>query len=338
MKTRSLLSHAILLCSLVLVFNISITAGFATPQAQNPKVTVPDAEAKAAKAVELAKDVNAKFVAAEEFVKKYPTSKARPQVAQYAASQVFGVTDSDQKVALGQKFVALFADPTEVNLVKPALIDAYVRLKRFDEAFDNGASYLANDTEDVQIRIMLAIAGAELARGQNVKHLKATREYGMKAIELIEADKKPAALNSDSWLKEKAMLPMLYQQMGVISLIEQKPAEAQVGLEKAAKLNPADPFNHALLGSIANNEYQALAQTVQGLPSGKSKDELVQKANTQLDKVIEHYARTVALATGKAEYQPLATQVMADLTAYYKYRHNNSAEGLQKYIDGYKLP
>jgi hypothetical protein len=134
------------------------------------------------------------------------------------------------------------------------------------------------------------------------------------------------------------LLPTIYQQMAVMSLVEQKPAEAQTSLEKAIKLNPSDPFNHALLGSIANSEYQSLAQTVQSLPSGKSKDEMLQKVNTQLDKVIEHYARTVALAAGKTQYEPLANQVMQDLTAYYKYRHNNSAEGLQKYIDGYKVP
>jgi hypothetical protein len=338
MKTRSLLSQAILLCSLGLVFNTSIMAGVITSQDKNPKVTVSDAEAKAAKAVEAARDINAKFVAAEVFVKKYGASKARPQVAQYLASQVFEVTDATQRLTLAQKYVALFTDPTEAKLVKPALIDAYVQLNRFDEAFDSGASYLASDPEDIQVRVLLAMAGAELARGQNLKHAKATREYGVQAIELLEADKKSATMDNDSWLKEKAMLPTLYQRMGVMSLIEQKPTEAQVNLEKAAKLNPADPLNYALLGGITNSEYQSVAQTVRGLPDGKSKDEMLQKANTLIDKVIEQYARAVALSTGKPQYQPLRDQVMQDLTTYYKYRHNNSDDGLQKYIDGYKLP
>jgi tetratricopeptide (TPR) repeat protein len=338
MKTRSLLSHAILLCSLVPIFNISIHASFTTPQTQNPKVTVPEPEAKAAKAVETAKDVNAKFVAAEEFVKKYPTSKGRPQIAQYTASQLFGVTDANQKVKLAQKFVSVFTDPTEAKLVQPALIDAYIQLKRIDEAFDSGAAYLANEAEDVQVRVTLVIAGAELVRTQNMKHLKATREYGAKAIELLEADKKPAAMDNESWAKEKAMLPTLHQQMGVMALVEQKPAEAQASLDKALKLNPTDPLNHALLGSLANSEYQQLAQTVQALPSGKSKDELLVKVNAILDRVIEHYARAVALATGKPQFKPLVDSVMEPLAMYYKYRHNNSVEGLQKYIDGYKAP
>lgn len=338
MKTRSLLSHAILFCLLTLVFNDFTTARAITSQNQTPKITVPEAEAKAAKAIEAAPDANAKFVAAEAFVKKYPASKARPQLAQYLAGQVFGVTDPTQKLAVAQKYIALFTEPMEAKLVEPALIDSYVQLKRFDEAFDRGAAYLANDAEDVHVRILLAITGADLAKNQNAKHLQASRQFGDKAIELIEADKKPANMDDGNWVREKAMLPTLYQQMGIILLVERKPSEAEAKLEKAAKLNPSDPFNHAVLGSITNNDYQTLALSIRGMPEGKSKDDMLQKANQILDKVIEQYAHAVALATDKPEYQTLRDQLMQDLTTYYKYRHNNSDEGLQKYIDGYKLP
>jgi len=126
---------------------------------------------------------------------------------------------------------------------------------------------------------------------------------------------------------KKARLPELYQQMGVMSLVEQHATEAEASLEKAAKLNPADPFNYAMLGAITNNNYQTLALSVRSMPDSKSKDEMVQKANTLLDKVIEQYARAVALATGKPEYQSLHDQVLLDLTSYYKYRHKNLMRG-----------
>jgi hypothetical protein len=338
MKTSSLLSRAIQLCSLVIFFNGLITANVLGWQDTTKKPTIPESEIKAAKALEAAADVNAKFVAAEAFVKKYPASKLRPQLAGYMSNQVFALTEPNQKLAMGQKFVALFSEPMEVKLVQPALVDSFVLLNRFDEAYDMAATYLANDAEDLQVRVLLALSGADLARKQNVKYLKVSSEYGAKAIELIEADKKPAAMENDVWLKQKTLLPVLYQQMGIISLIGQKPSEAEPKLEKAAKLNPADPFTYALLGSITNNDYQTLAATIQGMPSSKSKDEMVQKANQILDKVIEQYARAVALSEGKPQYQSLHEQVMQDLTTYYKYRHNNSVDGLQKYIDGYKMP
>jgi tetratricopeptide (TPR) repeat protein len=211
-------------------------------------------------------------------------------------------------------------------------------LSRHDEAFDTGATYLANDAEEVQVRVLLALLGADLARKQNVKYMKVSGEYGARAIELIEADKKPSAMENDVWLKEKALLPILYQQMGIISLVGQNTSEAEVKLEKAAQLNPADPFNYALLGSITNSEYQTLAVSLQSMPASKAKDEALQKANQIMDKVIERYARAVALSEGKPQYQSLHDQVIQDLTTYYQYRHHNSVEGLQKYIDGYKLP
>jgi len=338
MKTRSLLSHAILLCSLVLVFDTSITASASTWQDKTATIKLPEAEAKAARAVEAAKDVNAKFAAAEEFLKKYPASKARPQVAGYIVNQLFGVTEPNQRLALAQKYIALFTEPMEANLGRPALIDAYVLLKRFDEAYDNGASYLASNPEDVEVLAILAITGAEQARNQNGKYVKVSRQYGMKAIELMEADKKPAFMDNESWVKQKARLPELYQEVGVMSLVQQNASEAEANLEKAAKLNPADPFNYALLGSITNNDYQTMALTVRSMPDSKSKDEMIQKANTLLDKVIEQYARAVAVAEGKPQYQALHDQVLMDLTTYYKYRHKNSDEGMQKYIAGFKLP
>src|SRR5207249_10678842 len=67
-------------------------------------------------------------------------------------------------------------------------------------------------------------------------------------------DKKPAAMDAEAWAREKTMLPQVYPEMAVISLMQQNLPDAQGKLEKAARLNPADPFNNMLLGSIANDE------------------------------------------------------------------------------------
>src|SRR5438876_4638223 len=72
MKTRSLRSHAILLCALGLVISTSIIASVSSGQDKTSTIKVPEAEAKAVKAIEAAQDVNAKFAAAEDFLKKYP--------------------------------------------------------------------------------------------------------------------------------------------------------------------------------------------------------------------------------------------------------------------------
>jgi hypothetical protein len=333
MKTRTFLWQALVLCALAL-------NGYPNARglSSQDKTKIPETEAKAVSAVESAPDINAKIAAAAEFVKKFPQSTARPRVAEYIADQIWAVKDPAQKLALAEKFPTVFTDKTEADWIKPALIDVYIQLGRFDEAFAEGAAYLAKKTDDISLLVNLTIAGVEQAKKQNPKYVNASRQYGARAIELFEANKKPADMDDAFWEKQKLFLPQVYQELAVVSLMEQKPAEAQERLEKAAKMNPADPFNYMLLGSITNDEYQKLAQTYKSMPEGKVKDDTLQKINALLDKVIDQYAHGVGLAEGKLQYQQFHDQLLQDLASYYRYRHNNSTDGLQKLIDSYKLP
>jgi hypothetical protein len=331
MKIQSSFLRGVVIGTLVLLLN-----SFSNAAIQQTKPKISEAESKAVNAVETAADINAKMIAAEEFVKKYPKSNARAHVAEYIVDQILAVSDANQKMALAQKYPTIFTDPAEVDSIKPALIDSYVKLARFDEAFAEGATFLAKHPDNIQILIALSITGVEQAKARNAKFVDAARQYGAKAIELIEGDKKPAEMDAEVWTRQKTMLPQVYQEMAIISLMEQNATAAQAKLEKAAQLNPADPFNHMLLGSIINEEYQKTALTYKNMPDGKSKDDMLTKINAMLDKIIEHYARGVAMSEGKAQYQQFHDQLLQDLAAYYRYRHNSSTEGLQKLIDSYK--
>jgi hypothetical protein len=73
------------------------------------------------------------------------------------------------------------------------------------------------------------------------------------------------------------------------------------------------------------------------MAAGAEHDASMKRAQEQLDKVIDLYARAVALSEGRAEYQPMHDQLTTPLTSYYKYR-KGSTEGLQQLIDKYKKP
>ena len=103
--------------------------------------------------------------------------------------------------------------------------------------------------------------------------------------------------------------------------------KAKSRLTKATTLAPQDPSNFALLGRVINADYIALGNTNQKT-SGQS--------DAFLDLIIDNYARAVALATGRVEYQTLLQQVIPDLTIYYKQRHKGSIKGLQQLINRYK--
>ena len=323
----------VVLCSLALAGSV-VSSG----QSQDKKPKLSEAEAKAVNAINTAPDPAAKLAAAGEFVKKYPKSSVREEVSGYLVGQIDQVPDATQKLALAETYQKIFTSEKELEAVRPVVLDAYFDAKRTDEAFALAASILAKQPENVFILSRMLIAGTNEAKRQNPKYIAQSQQYGLKAIELIEANKKPADMNDAAWEKQKALLPALYQNMAILALVGGNSAEAATRLEKAVALNPAEAFNYVLLGSIANEEYQKLAQAQKSMPNGPQKDEALKKAMALLDKVVDLYAHAVGLSEGKPEYQQIHDQLMQDLTPYYKYRHNQSTEGLQQLIDKYKTP
>lgn len=302
------------------------------------KPNISDDEAKAANAINSAPNPEAKLTAAEAFGKKYPKSAIRLEVLRYVAGETSNAGDAAQELALAERLRNAFPGEEELKIIQPVMVHAYVGAKRIDDAFNLAATVLAQQPDNIWVLSMLAFAGTEEAKRQNLKYVTQTQQYGLKAIELIEADKKPANFPDAAWANQKAMLPRLYQVMGVIALISGNRAEAKTRLEKALALDPAEPFSHVLIGSMVNEEYQQLAQTHMSMPESKMKEDTLKKATELLDKVIDIYAHAVAAAEGKPEYQQIREQVLQDLTAYYKFRNKQSTEGLQQLIDKYKTP
>lgn len=305
---------------------------------ETKKPELPEAEASAANAINAAPDAAAKLAAANEFLKKYPKSPVRLDVAKYVASQIAGVSDAAQKLTLAESFQKTFTNETEQEIILPTLLDAYFAAKRTDDAFKLGTSVLTKQPENVGVLTQLAIAGTEEAKKRNPKYITQSSQYGLKAIELIEANKKPAQFDEQSWTQIKAMLPHLYQSMGVLSMASSNEAEAKTRFEKASTLNPTDPFNYVMLGSIVDNEYQKAAEKYKAMPEGKEREEALKNATGLMDKAIEFYARAVATSEGRPEYKQLHDQILQDMTPYYKYRHGGSTEGMQQLIDKYKVP
>lgn len=342
MKTRILFLLAIIsVFPLVFAFGSpasSYGAQEPAPKAQEPAPKVSEAESKAALAINSAPDAAAKLASAGEFLKKYPKSVLRLQIAGYVAGQIAQVADPTQKLSLVEGFKKLFTDDNERETIQLVALDAYLNLKRVDDAFALGATILAKEPENVAVMSHLALAGAEEAKRQNSKHVPVSMQYGLKAIELIEANKKPVLLDDTRWENQKAMLPFLYLNMGVLSLVSGNANEAKTRFEKATVLNPGEPTSYALLGNIVDNEYQELAKTYKTLPDGKQKEETLKKATERMDQAIEFYAKSLGVSAGKPEHKVLYDQILQVITPYYKYRHNGSIDGLQQLIDKHRVP
>ena len=211
-----------------------------------------------------------------------------------------------------------------------------MQVKRTNDAFDYGQKYLARHPEDVHTRLTLAVEGSNQVRSGNKTFAVASRDYAAKAIELIEADKRPADIKQANWAEYKTKwLPQLYQTQGYIDFSSGDKEKARVSLEKATALNSADINSWLLIGSMLDDEYQALALKYNTTAAGAERDAQLVKANEKLDATIDTFARIVALSDGKPEAKQINDQVRENLENYYKYRHKNT-DGMQALIDKYK--
>ena len=342
MKSKLLISMRVV--SVFFVILLISSCAFAQTPTESPKPQetktpeVSEGEANAAKAINSAPDAAAKLTAAEEFVKKYPKSAIRLQVARYVAGQIAQVGDTAQKVTLAENFQKVFTADNEQAEIQSVKLDAYLAAKRTDDAFNLGASILAKQPDDAKVLSQLAIAGTDEVKQRNSKYLSPSMQYGLKAIELIEANQKPATIDEPTWASIKGLVPHLYQSVGILSIASGNMAEARGRFEKARALNPTEPFNYVMLGSIVDDEYRKAAEKYKGMPEGPEKAAALKQVTELMDKMIDLYVHAVATSEGRPEYKQLHDQILQDVTTFYKYRHNGSAEGLQQLIDKYKVP
>ena len=329
---------------LAVFFSLFIASAYGSqdPKPQDPKqagdVKVSPDEMKALTAINATTDPPAKIKAISDYMKKFSKTppQIRQQLADISASEIAKIKDPAQAIAAAESVQPLFTTDAEQEPILMSLLDTYVTAGRSDDAFRVGAAILAKNPEEVHTHAQLTFMAASEVKKQNPKFVKTGSQSALKAIELIESDKKPARMDPAVWTSHKALLPQIYQQSAVLSLVGENAAEARARATKATQLAPNDPTNFALLGMVINNDYLALANSYKTMPEGADKAATLKKLEGTIDEIIDAYAHAVALSVGKPEHQAMMQQLTVDLTSYYKYRHNNSTDGLQALVDKYK--
>ena len=342
MRFLSVFAPRSLAACALLAFTISAGAAPTPPAPQDKdkkEVKTSEGEAKLGEKINKAPDAAAKLQLSEEFVKKYPQSAHRQQIADYVAAEVSAVADPAQKIALAEKYVAVFTGPGESGRMNAALVNLYIDAKRLDDAYRAGGVWLEKNPDEVSGRTRLALVGVAEAQKKNPKFVGQSVEYAKQAIALMEADKKPAGSDDAQRQQFKAQwLPQLHQALGLVAHASGNAAEAKTRLDKAVALGIADPITYVLMADMADREYEEMALKYKAMTPGAEQDAQLKRALEKLDQVIDLYAHAVALTGDNPDQQPLREQLMQPLTSYYKYRHNNSTDGLQQLIDKHKKP
>ena len=334
------LARALVACACVGAAAVALQAQ--EQKQEKPKeqaVKVSNDERKAAKKISDAKDMTARVAAANEFVKKYPASALRPQIAFELAKAISDLPDVAQRVSYAENFLNTFTNANETAYLYPVLISGYVHSGRAEDAFNAASTLLETTPNEAYVLYLLTLAGAGEAQRGNKKFVPQTLQYSQKAIQLFEANTRPESVGQEEWDKNKGpWLSQLYQAAAVLALTSGRNADAQSSLQKAAALTPNEPQIYYFLAGAKNDEYQTLAQKFKVAPAGAAQDEARKAAEAKLDEVIDLYARVLALTEGKEQFKAMRDQTLQDMTTYYRFRHNNSTAGMQELINKYKTP
>jgi tetratricopeptide (TPR) repeat protein len=168
-----------------------------------------------------------KIKSGEDFLKKYSSSRYRPQVYSVLAVAYIQSGQTEKGLAAGESSITL--NPNDVRTMA-VLSQSLARL------------YKSSEPD----------AAAKLAKAE---------QYGQKAVELTPTLKKPDGASDQEFLAyKKETLAMAYSGLGLVSIRKGSYSAAIPDLEQATKLDAKkDPVNYYLLG-VANQNSSHFAE------------------------------------------------------------------------------
>src|SRR6266542_4451022 len=241
-----------------------------------------------------------------EFYKeiKGDQAKAYEAAKKYVACPTDTSDDAEVKrVQYLKDFIAKY----EKARRKDQVIDLVYTKSDFPKAFETGRLVLTDDPENLRTLIALSYAGYSAAVAKN------------------------PAFSSEA-------LGYLHYTIGVLTA--QNPSEALPAFIKAAQYDGKIkklPSTYAYIaGTYEAGPYAKQSADYKKLYEGKDETPESKLAlaniNQVIDRMIDAYARAVALAGTDAQYQAGKKEWMEGLTTWYKYRHNQSDAGLNEVI------
>src|SRR5574341_633577 len=208
--------------------------------------------------------------------------------------------------------------------------------KDYAKAYGLAKQVLTDDPNNVRVLIALGYGAVGAStEGRNETFNADAAKYAEKAIQLIESGKTPS-----TWQPFKGkedILGSLHYALGFYAL-KATPDAAAAHFIKATQVD-ADrrnsPATYSLLAfAYQNGPYKRLSDDYSkrfaNQPESAESKTALENVNKVVDKLIDAYARAVALAG--PQNQAAKAQWMAQLTSFYKFRHSNSDAGLTEYI------
>jgi len=267
-----------------------------------------------------------------EFRAKFKTEQGRA----YDVAQQFLACPSDASEEPVKNYLKNYVALIDKARRTPRVSELVYDKKDYAKAFELGKQVLADEPDNVKVLMDLSYAGYLAATSKVDTFSADSLVYAKKAIQLLQAGTVP-----DIWTpytnKDEA-LSYLNNTIGVLTF----PKNASEALPYFLKTGQLE-------GKLKKQSvtYVYIAEAYQGGPYEKmsaeytrlyqGKDETpesklaLENINQVVDRIIDAYARAVALAATEPANQS-KQKVMDALTNLYKYRHNQSDVGLSDLI------
>jgi hypothetical protein len=267
------------------------------------------------------------YQAARDYVARY--GKEEDQYTKYLKSWIAAYEEDERN----RRLTAERADREQ------QLLGSFTT-KDYAKSYGLAKQVLADNPDNVRVLIALgygAVAASTEARNESFNADAA--KYAARAIQLVGSGKIP-----ETWAPFKSkedVLGSLHYALGFYAL-KTNPDVAIQSFITAAQVD-ADRRNapstyYYLAAAYQSGPYKRLSDDYSkrfaNQPESAESKAALDNINRVVDKMIDAYARAVALAGSNPQNQAAKAQWMTQLTNFYKFRHNNSDAGLTEYIAG----
>ena len=263
-------------------------------------------------------------------------AKAYEDAKKYLGCPAGQVTEAQQKIIdyLTKWSKAYDEAFKKVNFIKLLYTD-----KKYPEAYALGKELLAAEPDNLMVLVHLGANGYLLVPLKNPTLISESLDYARRAIQALDAGK-----TLEDWQplagKDVAVAYLNFT-VGALTL-EKEPGSALKNLIKAAQFETPlkkSPFTYAYIaGAYETGPYAKMSEEYKTMYGGKDETPESKLAlaniNQIVDRMIDGYARAVALAGTDPNYATQKTVWNDSLMQWYKYRNNNSDAGMTELLAG----
>jgi len=263
--------------------------------------------------------------------------KANEAAKKYLACPAGTPTEDQQKIIdYLTRWTKAYEEGAKKNRANEVLVALYNN-KDYPEAFKIGREVLASEPENITVLVHLGANGYLVAPLKNEQLSTEAVQYANKALQMLDGGK-----TLEKWepLKNKdAAVAYLNYTIGSLT-VEKDPGSALKNLIKSAQFDTplkTSAFTYALIaGAYETGPYAKQAEDYKKY-SGKEETPESKLAlaniNQLIDRMIDGYARAVALAGTDSKLATQKTAWTESLTQWYKFR-NNSETGMNELVAG----